>query len=757
MTDIRRAFDTSGIPLIDLFRRPGVGFYIPLYQRDYSWDEENIEQLMEDISRGVEGLVDSSDNIRFLGTVITISEKDKTKIDPRDNRGLPTDIEIVIDGQQRLSTLALLSCLLHDKVKSLLNRLPHEEPYTHLHEAGNIWLRNLSEMHALDLQRGSPTHKPKIIRGQEDEWTYDGPDSKYQSPIASFIARYIRYSNVGGDFPRVSEPLVKKNLSFMRNEVDRIEKAHTESGAEDGNFPTGISLASTRFQEHIWGYEKPELAPILEAKVTDPHSPDYLVSSLAQVFAFCHYFLNCCCVTLIKPTTESWAFDMFQSLNATGTPLTALETFKPLVVQTEKVAGNDYRDSPSFEYFEDIDSLFAQTRTANAKNKLTNDLLTTFALAAEGYKLSNRFSDQRRWLSERYEVCADIETKRQEIKRLADVATYYREVWGGYKGKDGAPLEQLRGHSDSELASVCLLYLSDVNHRIANAVLGRFFANVRNDKPNAVEEFTGAIKAVTAFYTLWRATKSTSGLDNVYRVLMKGRGNPAIGQMCWDAPEATLSVDNLKSYLSESLRQESIGSKEEWLARVPRNLTYKAVKKVCRFCLFVTAHDTIPDPEHPGLMKPGTNGSAPYLKVEHWISADLKEIEHIAPETPNGAWDQALYTEDDYQEIGNLTLLPRDINASVGNRGWLEKLLYYKHLAFDDPDYLITVREEAEAEGITLSTSALDMLQSTKHKHHLKSLTGRDADNDWNTDFVKERSRRIAEIVRDRISPWLLN
>jgi len=44
------------------------------------------------------------------------------------------------------------------------------------------------------------------------------------------------------------------------------------------------------------------------------------------------------------------AFDMFQSLNATGTPLTALETFKPLV---SLVASNNggFKGSKSEEYF----------------------------------------------------------------------------------------------------------------------------------------------------------------------------------------------------------------------------------------------------------------------------------------------------------------------------------------------------------------------------------------------------------------------
>ena len=41
----------------------------------------------------------------------------------------------------------------------------------------------------------------------------------------------------------------------------------------------------------------------------------------------------------------NWAFDLFQSLNATGTPLTAFETFKPSVVNCMKSKGLEYKDS----------------------------------------------------------------------------------------------------------------------------------------------------------------------------------------------------------------------------------------------------------------------------------------------------------------------------------------------------------------------------------------------------------------------------
>lgn len=63
-----------------------VKYEIPIYQRNYAWEEDHIQQLIDDI--------DSSDGTYFLGSLI-VNQKD-------------THVYEVIDGQQRLTTLYLL-------------------------------------------------------------------------------------------------------------------------------------------------------------------------------------------------------------------------------------------------------------------------------------------------------------------------------------------------------------------------------------------------------------------------------------------------------------------------------------------------------------------------------------------------------------------------------------------------------------------------------------------------------------------------
>lgn len=209
MINITQAFTTTGETVAGFLRRPGAGFYIPMYQREYSWDKENIDQLMEDICRGVESLlIDDKNAIRFLGTIIIVQEKiPAVNIRPQDHRALPTRIDNVIDGQQRISTLSLLACLLHQRLYELRAKLPKDELYNGLREAVDTYLLTFIEMFAVDLLRGRPTRKPVIIRGSVDGWTFEGEDAgNYTSDVAFFLASFIRAVEEKSKFPALRSP-----------------------------------------------------------------------------------------------------------------------------------------------------------------------------------------------------------------------------------------------------------------------------------------------------------------------------------------------------------------------------------------------------------------------------------------------------------------------------------------------------------------------------------------------------------------------
>ncbi len=81
-------------------------FYIPVYQRNYSWQDEQCKQLIKDVMKIYEGQY----NDHFIGTVVWKADDGNT------------DKLSVIDGQQRLTTMFLLILAMrHNSDNEVLN------------------------------------------------------------------------------------------------------------------------------------------------------------------------------------------------------------------------------------------------------------------------------------------------------------------------------------------------------------------------------------------------------------------------------------------------------------------------------------------------------------------------------------------------------------------------------------------------------------------------------------------------------------
>lgn len=68
-------------------------FFIPRFQRPYSWTRENVEELWEDSIQEASGDY-------FIGSMVVYKQAEDTRA--------------VIDGQQRLTTLMMMLCALRD-------------------------------------------------------------------------------------------------------------------------------------------------------------------------------------------------------------------------------------------------------------------------------------------------------------------------------------------------------------------------------------------------------------------------------------------------------------------------------------------------------------------------------------------------------------------------------------------------------------------------------------------------------------------
>jgi hypothetical protein len=74
---------------------------VPAYQRDYSWEEENWEDLWNDLLE----MSESADSRHYMGAIVVQSRSDREML--------------IIDGQQRLATLSILSIAIIERLQSL--------------------------------------------------------------------------------------------------------------------------------------------------------------------------------------------------------------------------------------------------------------------------------------------------------------------------------------------------------------------------------------------------------------------------------------------------------------------------------------------------------------------------------------------------------------------------------------------------------------------------------------------------------------
>lgn len=752
--NIKNAFDPSTVSIYEYFQQMGVGFYIPHYQREYSWGLENIDQLILDIEIGVDTLLKDEDEFRFLGTVITVKESNNKNIKPIEESALPASIQNVIDGQQRLSTLAVFATLLYDNIEKIKNKIPKSSIYYSVYtEVCDIWSSKLLDVFSFFLRKNT-SRKPKIIRASEDQWTDKGIISDcYKSDVSNYLARFIEYiedDNIKTR-PIAYGELLPKNISKIDSWITKkVLLAHADSNIE---FTNAYDIITKIPEKNLWGYSRTDLKEEILKRDSEPKTDSYIACQLIQIFSASHYLLERCCLTVIVPGKTEWAFDLFQSLNATGTPLTAIETFLPTVVNLTKEEEGEYKGTITESNFENIKKCLIG-KSAGEKNKRTNDYLTSIRICIDGEKLAGQFSLQRIWLEDLYsKKLNSYDEKKELISLFGNYASFISDIWHN-NANSNLPFEILKG-KDREIASLLIRYLISVNHKMSITILALSYSKILNNETDAEEEFVKTVKLVALFYTIWRSVKSNSGLDNVYRNYFKGVNG--INANNWLMVKS-LNFQNLNEYIIKVLKEDcGITNKKTWVEKALKNLKYNnSGSNLCKFILLICANDTTNDTKNKGLIIKAKPNTSNYFNLEKW--EELESVEHIAPqENKNNFWDINLYDENEelFHSIGNLTLLPKNINSSAGNKSWKEKFMYFSYINVIDTASLILLENQAKKENIKLSPTTIELLKNVGYNNHVKSILDVDINGNWNAEMVRKRSENLIEIFWDDTNDWI--
>lgn len=770
---VHSIFNTNAVKTLqDVVSPVGMGFMMPEYQRPYKWSEENIERLIEDIVGGLSRSSIEEIETLFLGTLIVVQTQNSELTDYLNNLSKytpPTGIYYVVDGQQRLSTLALLAIVLHREIRSVIDVLQKDykqaddnigfEVATSFIEAEII--DKLTDFYTIKFSGSAkPSQKPLILRKSQEFWIRNG-SNEYVSPIARFIADYIDtgsitdYSDMDDKYEQVDTNQKKILIELKEKllEADLLNYDAYLNSSSDG-VQRLIDIAKVIFPRHY----AQDLAFVLDYERL---KTDSSLKHLLKYCLFSVFMAKNCCVNYLEPKTHLWAIEVFQSLNSTGMPLSALEVFKAYVHQNEFVM-NKYGEIAR-EIFDSIESQMASDNGLSAQHK-TNVYLTALALGFDGKKLGTRHTEQHKYLTKTFDAGVKKQISESNLSKeklpLFDYMLHlsrYMHFWykpdSNFNNIDMEPVQ---------IAYVNLLFMNAMNFQTIHPLLAYFY---RDDQP-ADKHFLSACNATAAFYALWRCTKSSSKLDNVARDLMSAGlaiddGNKLIMNWGYKNNSVADSLFKYKQALKNVLAREGLWDKEQWLANAKSYLNYQNSATLCRYILFLTGHNTISDINNPGLLLSGAQKTHEFFTPKHWLSESYNSVEHIAPQKPDDkSWSSDIYSGTNgniSHTIGNLTLLPKAMNSIVGNLRWGYKHKFYSHLAnpsLASRQALLALEGE---HNIKYTKAARSILQASDlYFHYLNSITlVSDSDGEWSHSIIEKRTEFICSLAYDRLTKWL--
>ena len=764
--DLNQEYRSTAENIHNFFDRAEEGLVIPAYQREYTWEEDNLNQLFDDLLQGVHELIDENgDNaLSFLGTAILVQPEQTQYLSIVDEeRTHPTNVSVVVDGQQRISTIGLLAIQITEKLKALSDLLPNEHPYSILKSQSRDTIEKLTKLYSVEIKRDSqPPNKPKIIRQGQDKWTYSGDDNFYKSPVSRYVAHYIRQGEselAQASINDIAGTRVLTNINLIANWLSRlcgVESLDDRLVELDQQLISNYMITTDRIQRYVLSFVNDDLRNTL----TGDHSstPISAAKGTYRIILLTHYLLRRCGINRLQLSREEWGFDLFQALNATGTPLTALETFLPQIMQAESSNDIEWVETPSHESFDVIDDLFENVTSNVAKTRRTNELLRSFALIYDGHDLPDKFSVQRRWITKEYEQNrSSIDDKRSFLQHMSYIAKFFRLGWYMEDCVNYDYIPGLEEHTEGTLSSFLVQYLKDANSRMSAPILARFYGQAIRDS-DLLGEFVSATQICAAFFTLWRSARSTSGLDDIYRRFFIGSESPVqVAAFNWMKSPDPISAELLREYLSEVLVEKGIGDKDGWMQASAQMLRYTEVQKICRFMLFVSGHDRVADESSPGLTKDGRQDVFPMLTRTQWRAKEHKSLEHVAPQSPpdEHGWDERIYSESKFDHIGNLLLVPSKVNSYVGNKEWRVKFLHYAHIGNRSEEAVRSLTSEAESLGIVLSKPAVNALARASFSGTIEPIVKIGIDGKWDVKMIDCRSQHIKGVVWSKLSGWL--
>ena len=284
MPEIKDIFSADPYSIWQTMCDPGLGFYIPAYQRSYAWEKSKIRRLFEDTGHNLRQLLISEDATTFIGSIITIDDTSHTTIHPKVISDLPGKVKTVIDGQQRLTTVSLANVAFHEEISKLVKKFEGktEPEHSWIYGEGQKLIGNLRKSYEEDMNYGDEDYQwyPKLIRAFIDTWSRFEVTAVYNSPVANFLHSYgvwaqnKKTSAFSYDVPEVDgeQDPEHKFLNSRFKDIRKIIRSEIAAGKSDEiELPSIDEIIDSKvIQEQIFKGDLPvEVVASLQSGTSD--------------------------------------------------------------------------------------------------------------------------------------------------------------------------------------------------------------------------------------------------------------------------------------------------------------------------------------------------------------------------------------------------------------------------------------------------------------------------------------------------------
>ncbi|MED7792813.1 DUF262 domain-containing protein [Klebsiella aerogenes] len=677
-------------------KRKTTGFYMPAYQRPYSWEESHIRDLFSDCENVFRNLLDSHDAIIFLGSILSVDDSIALTIYPLVKRDKPEEIKLIIDGQQRLSTLMLIILCINERLRILLPSLKKAITSEQDEEIKDVLdeLRQVVSQLEIDTSNTvietTAEHEvykylPKIIRSQVDCWGRSEKNALYDSPIAELLYVYQRHIIDQRD-NSVFKPL---DLSLMstsaKRVVNNVKEIRKQLDCVQKGFQFQFPDSETEEKININDLVDVETLDVCLDFPVDKNlalvAESYpKVAEVIYIAVFAKFLLHRVCLTYVEVNNESYAFDMFEALNTTGEPLTAIETFVPKAIEfigkKRKEGAPEEELEATMDVLNSITERFENIIDSKEKNLKTKALILAFVRAFEGKVKVTSLRDQRDAMLKSYENC-DYDLKGVYLSQLATSANFLFDHWQVVVPNVG----KLVDSSVLDISNLCLRYLVDMKHDIVQSLLIQFVLIDEKFEATGTEhsDFAKVLKSVTAFSVLWRAMSGgADGIDAVYKKLHE-RGVNA-DQKGFTLGHGSLTSDRFNPNIINQFFREELVNKiitkgspkdtvdEKWLDICSKQQSLTKPKSI-KMLLLAGLHGV----ELEGVDHQISNKlSTDFLTTTMWELISRKNaIKKVFNGGSTEGWgDEEIANPEIYNKIGNVLIDVRDGVSSFISPSW---------------------------------------------------------------------------------------